>query len=77
MGDLFSIDRGSEAAPNQNEDGWCPLINETESDNGFTRLAEPTEVFPGNAITISINFAENVFYQPEDFCASVNIAILL
>lgn len=76
VGDLFTVDRGAEAAPKQNEDGWCPLINETEDNNGFTRLAEPTEVFAGNAITISINFAKNVFYQPEDFCASVNIAIL-
>ena len=76
VGNLFSIDRGSESAPNQNEDGWCPLINETDDNNGFTRFAEPTKVFKGNVITVSINFGENVFYQPDDFCASVNIAIL-
>lgn len=73
---IFSIDRGKEAAPNQNEDGDCLLINETDNNNGFTRKVVPTKVFKGNAITVSINFGENVFYQPEDFCASVNIAIL-
>ena len=76
VGDLFVQERGAEAAPNQNEDGEVPIINETETNNGFVRNVVPTKVFAGNAITISINFARNVFYQPTDFCASVNIAII-
>ncbi len=76
LNQLFTIDRGKESAPNQNEEGDCILINETEDNNGFVRKVTPTKVFTGNAITVSINFGENVFYQPEDFCASVNIAIL-
>ena len=76
VGDLFTQERGKEKAPNQNEDGNIPMINETSANNGFTRNVVPTKVFKGNAITVSINFARVVFYQPVDFCASVNIAIL-
>lgn len=74
--DLFVQERGKEKAPNQNESGEIPLINEIESNNGFTRKVEPTQIFKGNAISVSINFGKNVFYQPVDFCASVNIVVL-
>jgi hypothetical protein len=74
--DLFTQERGKEKAPNQNDDGEVILINEIDNNNGFTRKVVPTKVFKGNAITVSINFAENVFYQKDDFCASVNIAII-
>ena len=73
---MFEQYRGKEKAPNQCEPGNCPLINETSSNNGFTKYAKPTKIFKGNAITISINYASTVFYQKEDFCASVNISIL-
>lgn len=76
ISDLFTMERGKEKAPNQNENGDTPLINEISTNNGFTRNVKPTKVFKGNAITVSINFAQNVFYQDRDFCASVNIAIL-
>lgn len=76
IGDIFLQERGKEKAPNQNESGEIPLINEIESNNGFTRKVEPTQIFKGNAISVSINFGKNVFYQPFDFCASVNIVIL-
>ena len=76
LGDLFEQYRGKEKAPNQCEDGDCPLINETSTNNGFTRKVKPTKIFKGNAITISINYASTVFYQKNDFCASVNISIL-
>ena len=76
VGKLFKLDRGKEAAPKQNPVGDCNLINETGINNGFTRCVEPTKVFKGNAITVSINYGENVFYQPFDFCASVNIVVL-
>lgn len=74
--ELFQQNRGSEKAPNQNEEGETICINEIDSNNGVTRKVIPTKIFKGNAITISINFARNVFYQNKDFCASVNIAIL-
>ena len=76
VGDYFTQERGKEKAPKQNKDGDCPLIQETNSNNGFDRLVQPTVIFKGNAITISINYASNVFYQKDDFCASVNIAII-
>ena len=57
-------------------DGECPLIQEINTNNGVDRNVEPTKIFKGNAITISINYAQNVFYQKNDFCASVNIAII-
>ena len=37
IGDLFSQDRGKEKAPKQNEDGLYPLIQETNTNNGFDR----------------------------------------
>lgn len=76
LSDLFEQNRGCEKAPNQNENGLIKCINEIDSNNGFTRMVEPTKIFDKNAITISINFAKNVFYQPDEFCASVNIAII-
>lgn len=76
VGKYFTQERGKEKAPKQNNDGDCPLIQETNTNNGFDRLVEPTKIFKGNAITISINYASNVFYQKDDFCASVNIAII-
>lgn len=76
LGDLFEQFRGKEKAPNQNKEGDIPLINETSVSNGYTRNVKPTKVFGAPAITISINYAETVFYQEHDFCASVNISIL-
>lgn len=52
------------------------MIVETELNNGKLKNAEPTRVFSGNAISVSINIPKNVFYQENDFCASVNIVIL-
>ena len=76
VGDLFTQERGKEKAPKQNLDGNIPLIVETELNNGKLKNAEPIRVFSGNAISVSINVPKNVFYQENDFCASVNIAIL-
>lgn len=76
VGELFTQTRGGESAPNQNEDGDTPLITETEENNGFVRKVQAAKVFSKNAITVSINFGQVVFFQSEDFCASVNIAIL-
>jgi len=74
--DIFTQDRWKESAPNQNLDWEIPIVNETDNNNWITRNVEPTKIFKWNAITISINVWYNVFYQPYDFCASVNIAIL-
>ncbi len=74
--DIFTQDRWKESAPNQNLDWETPIVNETDNNNWITRNVEPTKIFKWNAITISINVWYNVFYQPYDFCASVNIAIL-
>ena len=76
ISELFQQERGKEKAPKQNLDGNIPLIVETELNNGKLKNAEPTRVFSGNAISVSINVPKNVFYQENDFCASVNIAIL-
>lgn len=76
LGDIFSQERGREKAPKQNNPGDTILVNEISDNNGVTRLVEPTKIFKKNAITISINFARNVFYQEQPFCASVNIAII-
>lgn len=76
VGELFTQERGKEKAPKQNLDGDIPLIVETELNNGKLKNAEPTRIFRGKAISVSINVPKNVFYQENDFCASVNIAIL-
>ena len=76
VGKLFDFYRGKEAAPKRVPDGNIPMINETQENNGVAKQADSEHVFPGKSITVSVNYASTVFYQPEDFCASVNIIIL-
>lgn len=76
IGDLFTQSRGKESAPNRVEDGNIPMINEISSNNGIAKYANSKNILKGNAITVSVNYASNVFYQKEDFCASVNILVL-
>lgn len=76
ISEIFTQERGKESSPSRVLDGHVPMIAEIDSNNGFTKFAKPTKIFKGNAITISVNFAQNVFYQPVDFCASVNILII-
>ena len=76
VGELFEFERGKEVAPNKNLSGDCPLILESGENNGYSRNVIPTKIFDGNVITVSVNYAANVFYQENKFCASVNIIIL-
>lgn len=76
VGDLFVLDRGKESAPNRVPSGNIPLVNEISTNNGIARKAFSNNIFSGNSITISVNYAQNVFYQPKPYCASVNILIL-
>ena len=76
VGELFEFERGKEVAPNKNLSGDCSLILESGENNGYSRNVIPTKIFDGNAITVSVNYAANVFYQENKFCASVNIIIL-
>lgn len=76
VGKLFDFYRGKEAAPKRVPEGNIPMINETQENNGVAKQADSEHVFPGNSITVSVNYASTVFYQPKDFCASVNIIIL-
>ena len=76
VGEVFEFKRGKEVAPNKNLSGDCPLILESGENNGYSRNVIPTKIFDGNAITVSVNYAANVFYQESKFCASVNIIIL-
>ena len=73
---LFSQLRGKEAAPNRVPDGDINMINETSTNNGVAKKAASNFVFDAPAITVSVNHAQTVFLQTEDFCASVNILIL-
>lgn len=76
INELFKYERGKESAPNQNEDGECRLLSETQDNNGFVRLVKPTKIINGHCLTVSVNYASTVFYQEEDFCASVNLIVL-
>lgn len=74
---LFIQDRGKEAAPNQIKSiGTIPVINEIQSNNGLSTFGKGKKLMKGNAITVSVNFAQNVFYQNKPFYASVNILVL-
>lgn len=77
IGDLFDYRRGKESAPKKVPKGDIPLISETSSNNGFVRGASSTHVFPAKTITVSVNYAQTVFLQLKEFCASVNIIILV
>lgn len=76
ISELFTYERGKEAAPKQNPDGDYRLISETQENNGFIRMVKPTKIIDGHCLTVSVNYASTVFYQEEDFCASVNIIVL-
>ena len=76
LDELFEYDRGKESAPRQVEDWDYPMINETSENNWLTKYAKPTKVLKGNSISVLVNFAQTVFYQPKDFCASVNVMSL-
>lgn len=76
VGEVFEFERGKEVAPNKNLSGDCPIILESGENNGYSRNVIPTKIFDDNAITVSVNYAANVFYQESKFCASVNIIIL-
>lgn len=76
VGDLFIQLRGKEAAPKQVLDGKYPMINELSCNNGVAKYGDSSHIFKGNSLTVSVNYAENVFYQASDFMASVNILIL-
>jgi hypothetical protein len=73
VGELFTQLRGKEASPNRVVDGSLPMINEISVNNGLAKYGDSKHVLPGNAITISVNYATNVFYQPVAFIASVNV----
>jgi hypothetical protein len=73
---LFYQLRGKESAPNRVPDGTFNMVNEISTNNGVTKKASSSNIFKAPAITVSVNFAKNVFLQTDDFCASVNILIL-
>lgn len=74
---LFKQERGKESAPNQiTTKGIIPIINEIQTNNGLSTFGYGIQLLKGNAITISVNFAQNVFYQKKPFYASVNILVL-
>ena len=77
VSELFDYKRGKESAPKKVPEGDIPLISETSSNNGFVRGASSTHVFPAKTITVSVNYAQTVFLQPKEFCASVNIIVLV
>lgn len=74
--EVFVMKRGKEAAPNRVPDGSYNMVNETSTNNGITKKAYSENIFDGNSITVSVNYATTVFYQPEPYCASINILIL-
>ena len=74
--ELFIQERGKEASPLRVLDGSVNMIAEISYNNGVSKQGQSDYVFAGNAITVSVNYAQNVFYQKDEFCASVNILIL-
>ncbi len=73
---MFDQLRGKEATPNRVPDGNFNMVNEISTNNGITKNACSQNILKGNSITVSVNYAQNVFYQKNDFCASVNILVL-
>ena len=73
---MFKQERGKEAAPNRVPEGTYNMINEISTNNGVSKQGHSENIIKGNSITVSVNYAENVFYQKYDYCASVNILVL-
>lgn len=76
VGDLFSYERGKESSPKRVDDGNIPMIAEINTNNGVAKFGSSPNIIKGNSITISVNFAENVYYQENDFIASVNVIVI-
>ena len=76
IGDLFEQKRGKESAPNRVKDWINNMVNEISTNNGITKKAFSKNIIDWNSITVSVNYARNVFYQKDKFCASVNILVL-
>lgn len=76
IGELFTQERGKEASPLRVLDGSVNMVAEISNNNGISKQGQSEHIFAGNAVTVSVNYAQNVFYQPYEFCASVNVLIL-
>lgn len=77
ISDIFNQKRGKEPAPKQVSDyGKTPIVNEISTNNGIFKFGKGKYLINGNTITVSVNFAKNVFYQKCSFYASVNIIAL-
>ena len=73
---MFEYERGKVKAPKQVKEGNIPMVSETNLNNGVDRFVDFDAVHKGGCVTVSVNYARNVFYQEESFCASVNIIII-
>ena len=76
VGELFTYERGKESSPKRVKDGDIPMIAEINTNNGVAKFGSSPNIIKGNSITISVNFAENVYYQENDFIASVNVIVI-
>ena len=76
VGDIFEQERGKEPQPKSFKPGNTRIISETANNNGLVGYADPKKIIKGNCISVSVNNATVVFYQPFDFCAQVNILVL-
>ena len=77
ISDLFEYKRGKESAPKRVPAGNIPFISETSENNGFVKMGYSRHTFAANSISVSVNYAQTVFLQPKEFCASVNIIVLV
>lgn len=77
ISDLFEYKRGKESAPKRVPAGNIPFISETSENNGFVKMGYSKHTFSANSISVSVNYAQTVFLQPKEFCASVNIIVLV
>lgn len=74
LSELFDIKRGNVGVKQSRVSGNLPLVSATKYNNGVSDHVETTEVFEGNAITLSV--LGDVFYQPEPFAGSVSVNVL-
>ena len=76
VGELFTYERGKESSPKRVKDGDIPMVAEINTNNGVAKFGSSPNIINGNSISISVNFAENVYYQENDFIASVNVIVI-
>ena len=76
LSDLFNIVAGKYHYPEEYENGKTPYVSASNSNNGVAQLISLPPDFKGNCI-VTGKVGCTAFYQPDNFCATSDVNILI